>query len=165
MLVFLFWNRAALMASVAGNESANGSSGSKEAERPPIEPIRLPTVEEIRGQDIWNNCAMRSVVSGFMGTTKIPFYSFCVKSFHSSVWFYFLQISFFCRLWLRRKFRKSLLLLNLLIWFLSLSMRHIKLVSIFFLSLYSHFISNQQMIFRICSENDVMLSKSWLFSL
>ncbi|KAF5470395.1 hypothetical protein F2P56_010913 [Juglans regia] len=55
------------MASVAGNESANGSSGSKEAERLPIEPLRLPTVEEIRGQDIWNNCAVRSVVSGVMG--------------------------------------------------------------------------------------------------
>lgn len=38
-----------------------------EAERPEIEPIRLPTVEEIRGQDIWNNCFVRSAVSGVMG--------------------------------------------------------------------------------------------------
>ncbi|KAJ0485453.1 putative mitochondrial import inner membrane translocase subunit TIM22 [Helianthus annuus] len=32
-----------------------------------IEPIRLPTIEEVRGQDIWNNCAVRSVASGIMG--------------------------------------------------------------------------------------------------
>ncbi|KAF5446660.1 hypothetical protein F2P56_032270 [Juglans regia] len=55
------------MASGTGNESTNGSSSSKEAERPTIEPLRLPTVEEIRGQDIWNNCAVRSIVSGVMG--------------------------------------------------------------------------------------------------
>ncbi|XP_054811681.1 mitochondrial import inner membrane translocase subunit TIM22-4-like [Prosopis cineraria] len=54
------------MADNSGNESG-GSSNMKEAEKPQIEPIRLPTVEEIRGQDIWNNCAMRSVVSGVMG--------------------------------------------------------------------------------------------------
>ncbi|XP_017249278.1 mitochondrial import inner membrane translocase subunit TIM22-1 isoform X2 [Daucus carota subsp. sativus] len=34
---------------------------------PPVEPIRLPTIEEVRGQDIWNNCGVRSVVSGVMG--------------------------------------------------------------------------------------------------
>ncbi|XP_047170729.1 mitochondrial import inner membrane translocase subunit TIM22-4-like isoform X1 [Vigna umbellata] len=45
----------------------NGSLNSAEAEKPQIEPIRLPSVEEIRGQDIWNNCAVRSVVSGVMG--------------------------------------------------------------------------------------------------
>ncbi|PNX63780.1 mitochondrial import inner membrane translocase subunit TIM22, partial [Trifolium pratense] len=38
----------------------------KEADKPQIQPIGLPTVEEIRGQDIWNNCAVRSVVSGVM---------------------------------------------------------------------------------------------------
>ncbi|XP_074574667.1 mitochondrial import inner membrane translocase subunit TIM22-4 [Curcuma longa] len=41
-----------------------------EAPRPEehqIEPLRLPTPEEIRGQDIWNNCAVRSVASGVMG--------------------------------------------------------------------------------------------------
>lgn len=32
-----------------------------------IEPVTLPTFEDIRGQDIWNNCAVRSVVSGVMG--------------------------------------------------------------------------------------------------
>ncbi|XP_004505597.1 mitochondrial import inner membrane translocase subunit TIM22-4 [Cicer arietinum] len=46
---------------------SNGSSNTKEVEKPPMEPISLPTVEEIRGQDIWNNCAVRSVVSGVMG--------------------------------------------------------------------------------------------------
>ncbi|KAJ0978359.1 hypothetical protein J5N97_013833 [Dioscorea zingiberensis] len=38
-----------------------------EPEKPKIEPLRLPTPEEIRGQDIWNNCAVRSVVSGVLG--------------------------------------------------------------------------------------------------
>lgn len=42
-------------------------AATKETERPKIEPLRLPTHEEIRGQDIWNNCAVRSVVSGIMG--------------------------------------------------------------------------------------------------
>nr|XP_043633831.1 mitochondrial import inner membrane translocase subunit TIM22-4-like isoform X2 [Erigeron canadensis] len=32
-----------------------------------IEPIRLPTAEEVKAQDVWNNCAVRSVVSGVMG--------------------------------------------------------------------------------------------------
>ncbi|XP_077233029.1 mitochondrial import inner membrane translocase subunit Tim17/Tim22/Tim23 family protein [Tasmannia lanceolata] len=49
------------------SESKVASSNSNETEKPPIEPLRLPTVEEIRGQDIWNNCAVRSVVSGVMG--------------------------------------------------------------------------------------------------
>ncbi|KAK8960358.1 Mitochondrial import inner membrane translocase subunit TIM22-1 [Platanthera guangdongensis] len=39
-------------------------------ENPRIEPLVLPTLEEIRGQDIWNNCGVRTVVSGIMdGTT------------------------------------------------------------------------------------------------
>lgn len=52
-----------------GTANGNGSSNSEDSEKPKnkIEPIRLPTVEEIRGQDIWNNCAMRSVFSGVMG--------------------------------------------------------------------------------------------------
>ncbi|XP_059656280.1 mitochondrial import inner membrane translocase subunit TIM22-4-like [Cornus florida] len=50
-----------------GTESTNGSSNPYESQNPPIQPLRLPTVEEIRGQDIWNNCAVRSVVSGAMG--------------------------------------------------------------------------------------------------
>ena len=37
-----------------------------------VEPIRMPTAEEIKGKDIWNNCAVRSVVSGVMGE---PHYS------------------------------------------------------------------------------------------
>ncbi|KAF8409230.1 hypothetical protein HHK36_005304 [Tetracentron sinense] len=55
------------MASASETESAAVSSSSKEEEKPQIESLRLPTVEEIRGQDIWNNCAIRSVVSGVMG--------------------------------------------------------------------------------------------------
>ncbi|KAF4392734.1 hypothetical protein F8388_010757, partial [Cannabis sativa] len=53
--------------STPDNEVPNASPIPKEVEKPPIEPIRLPTVEEIRGQDIWNNCAVRSVFSGVMG--------------------------------------------------------------------------------------------------
>ncbi|KAG8370194.1 hypothetical protein BUALT_Bualt14G0091800 [Buddleja alternifolia] len=49
------------------NELQNDSSSAQEAPKPAIEPIHLPTLEEIRGQDIWNNCAVRSVVSGVMG--------------------------------------------------------------------------------------------------
>ncbi|KAH7537134.1 hypothetical protein FEM48_Zijuj03G0059600 [Ziziphus jujuba var. spinosa] len=56
-----------MSASTENEIEQNGSSSSKEAEKPPIEPIRLPTIEEIRGQDIWNNCGVRSVVSGVMG--------------------------------------------------------------------------------------------------
>ncbi|XP_030474159.1 mitochondrial import inner membrane translocase subunit TIM22-4-like [Syzygium oleosum] len=56
---------------MAGNSASettvDDSSGLKEAEKPQIQPLRLPTPEEIRGQDIWNNCAVRSVVSGVMG--------------------------------------------------------------------------------------------------
>ncbi|KAA8549453.1 hypothetical protein F0562_001137 [Nyssa sinensis] len=55
------------MSADSGAESTNGSSNSNEPQKPPIEPLRLPTIEEIRGQDIWNNCAVRSVVSGVMG--------------------------------------------------------------------------------------------------
>lgn len=51
------------MAEDKGNETA----ASREVEKAPIEPLRMPTVEEIRGQDIWNNCVVRSVASGVMG--------------------------------------------------------------------------------------------------
>jgi import inner membrane translocase subunit TIM22 len=27
----------------------------------------MPTIEEVRAQDVWNNCAVRSVASGVMG--------------------------------------------------------------------------------------------------
>lgn len=61
-----------MSASTENEIEQNGSSSSKEAEKPPIEPIRLPTIEEIRGQDIWNNCGVRSVVSGVMGMAEAP---------------------------------------------------------------------------------------------
>lgn len=51
-----------------GIESSKDMSAPAESEEvKAVEPIRLPTIEEIRGQDIWNNCAIRSVVSGVMG--------------------------------------------------------------------------------------------------
>ncbi|KAK1283351.1 Mitochondrial import inner membrane translocase subunit TIM22-1 [Acorus calamus] len=52
---------------MASTDAEPTSSSPKEAERPPMEPLRMPTVEEIRGQDIWNNCVVRSAVSGIMG--------------------------------------------------------------------------------------------------
>ncbi|XP_068666247.1 mitochondrial import inner membrane translocase subunit TIM22-4 isoform X4 [Aristolochia californica] len=48
-------------------EDGEASSSLIVTEKPRVEPLKLPTVEEIRGQDIWNNCAVRSVVSGIMG--------------------------------------------------------------------------------------------------
>ncbi|KAK3019345.1 hypothetical protein RJ639_003876 [Escallonia herrerae] len=48
-------------------EASGSSSSSDGVENLQVEPIRLPTLEEVRGQDIWNNCAVRSVVSGVMG--------------------------------------------------------------------------------------------------
>lgn len=45
-------------------------------EKKPVEPIRLPTPEEMRGQDIWNNCFVRSAVSGFMGKSQVLSYCF-----------------------------------------------------------------------------------------
>ena len=38
-----------------------------------VEPtLRLPSPEEIRAQDIFNNCAVRTVVSGVMGNYHLP---------------------------------------------------------------------------------------------
>lgn len=54
------------MSSNSGAESTNNASNGAE-EKPQMEKFHLPTPEEIRGQDIWNNCAVRSVVSGVMG--------------------------------------------------------------------------------------------------
>lgn len=51
----------------ASETSSNDSSGLKEPEKPKIQPLRLPTAEEIQGQEIWNNCAVRSVFSGVLG--------------------------------------------------------------------------------------------------
>ena len=59
----------------------NASLNSTQLENPQIEPIRLPSVEEIRGQDIWNNCAVRSVVSGVMGMPFNPHFFFSFSFF------------------------------------------------------------------------------------
>ncbi|CAN0859800.1 Mitochondrial import inner membrane translocase subunit TIM22-1 [Linum grandiflorum] len=42
---------------------SNNSSGSQTK----IEPFRMPSVEEIRAQEVWNNCAIRSAFSGVVG--------------------------------------------------------------------------------------------------
>ncbi|KAF8052320.1 hypothetical protein N665_1572s0004 [Sinapis alba] len=54
------------MAADSSAEPAAGSSGSNEGVTK-IEPIRMPTVEEMRAQEVWNNCAVKSVASGVMG--------------------------------------------------------------------------------------------------
>ncbi|KAH6769891.1 Mitochondrial import inner membrane translocase subunit Tim17/Tim22/Tim23 family protein [Perilla frutescens var. hirtella] len=55
------------MTSNPESELQNASSSTEDTPKPPMEPIHLPTMEEIQGQDIWNNCAVRSVASGVMG--------------------------------------------------------------------------------------------------
>lgn len=54
-------------------ESNNGSSVSKEPEKPQYEAFRMPSMEEIRAQEVWNNCAVRSVASGVMGEKSFVF--------------------------------------------------------------------------------------------
>ncbi|VVA91756.1 unnamed protein product [Arabis nemorensis] len=50
-------------------EPTGGSSGSvgSDGNVTQIQPIRMPTMEEIRAQELWNNCAVKSVASGVMG--------------------------------------------------------------------------------------------------
>lgn len=56
------------MSSTSGKDETKDSSSSQEqGNLSRIEPIRLPTPEEMRAQEIWNNCAVRSVASGVMG--------------------------------------------------------------------------------------------------
>ncbi|XVF84111.1 hypothetical protein PTKIN_Ptkin16aG0548300 [Pterospermum kingtungense] len=43
------------------------SSSETEQPQPQVQAIRMPSMEEIRAQEVWNNCAVRSVVSGVMG--------------------------------------------------------------------------------------------------
>ncbi|KAL1204187.1 Mitochondrial import inner membrane translocase subunit TIM22-1 [Cardamine amara subsp. amara] len=47
-------------------DASSGSVGSDE-NATQIQPIRMPTTEEIRAQDVWNNCGVRAVTSGVMG--------------------------------------------------------------------------------------------------
>ena len=62
------------------NGGAASSSTSKDGETPTqIQPFRMPTIEEVRAQDVWNNCAVRSVASGVMGEDwliKLPSFLF-----------------------------------------------------------------------------------------
>uniref|UniRef100_A0A1J3JH17 Mitochondrial import inner membrane translocase subunit TIM22-1 n=1 Tax=Noccaea caerulescens TaxID=107243 RepID=A0A1J3JH17_NOCCA len=53
----------------SGAEPAGGSTGSVGPNESvtQIQPIRMPTIEEIRAQEVWNNCAVKSVFSGAMG--------------------------------------------------------------------------------------------------
>ncbi|EFJ34081.1 hypothetical protein SELMODRAFT_230551 [Selaginella moellendorffii] len=45
---------------------ASDSDGSS-APPPPVEPLKLPTFEEMKAQDVFNNCAVKSIVSCVMG--------------------------------------------------------------------------------------------------
>nr|CAB3501109.1 unnamed protein product [Digitaria exilis] len=58
------------MASPEPSAAGAGAGGESSSQAAAVEPIRMPTAEEIKGQDIWNNCAVRSVVSGVMGGPK-----------------------------------------------------------------------------------------------
>ncbi|KAH7549848.1 hypothetical protein ACOSP7_025188 [Xanthoceras sorbifolium] len=49
------------------SNNSGSSSASKETGVRQYEPIRMPAMEDIRAQDVWNNCAVRSVFSGVMG--------------------------------------------------------------------------------------------------
>ncbi|CAK7330457.1 unnamed protein product [Dovyalis caffra] len=54
--------------SESNNNVAAASSPPKDGETPTqIQPFRMPTIEEVRAQEVWNNCAVRSVASGVMG--------------------------------------------------------------------------------------------------
>lgn len=56
--------------SATSNDSPDQTSSASSNDGPPvkqIEPLKLPTFEEIRGQEMWNNCAVRSVFSGVLG--------------------------------------------------------------------------------------------------
>ncbi|KAJ8759253.1 hypothetical protein K2173_006773 [Erythroxylum novogranatense] len=55
------------MATNSENESDKGASSSKQQEMSQVQPFRMPTVEEVRAQEVWNNCVVRSVFSGIMG--------------------------------------------------------------------------------------------------
>ncbi|OMO65244.1 Mitochondrial inner membrane translocase subunit Tim17/Tim22/Tim23/peroxisomal protein PMP24 [Corchorus olitorius] len=43
------------------------SSEAKQQPQPQIQGIRMPTIEEFRAQEFWNNCGVRSVASGITG--------------------------------------------------------------------------------------------------
>jgi hypothetical protein len=45
----------------------------------PEPPLRLPSPDEIRAQDIFNNCAVRTAVSGVMGELGFSSHGFLNK--------------------------------------------------------------------------------------
>lgn len=73
-------------------ESNNGSSIAKEPEKPQIEAFRMPTMEEMRAQEVWNNCAVRSVASGVMGEKD----QYILITFSRFVMIYFFDFGFSC---------------------------------------------------------------------
>uniref|UniRef100_A0A453N9W5 Mitochondrial import inner membrane translocase subunit TIM22 n=1 Tax=Aegilops tauschii subsp. strangulata TaxID=200361 RepID=A0A453N9W5_AEGTS len=50
--------------------SAGGDAASQSAA---VQPLQLPTPEEIKGQEMMNNCAVRSVLSGVMAVERLLF--------------------------------------------------------------------------------------------
>ena len=65
-----------MAASSSENDSKNEVPSSSDIEQPQIQAIRMPSMEEIRAQEVWNNCAVRSVVSGVMGKSQFRFHFF-----------------------------------------------------------------------------------------
>jgi mitochondrial import inner membrane translocase subunit TIM22 len=66
------------MASPEPSAAGTGAGGESASQAPVVEPIHMPTQEEIRGQDIWNNCAVKSVVSGVIGNYAAPVLRLCI---------------------------------------------------------------------------------------
>ncbi|KAE8712495.1 Mitochondrial import inner membrane translocase subunit TIM22-1 [Hibiscus syriacus] len=56
-----------MAASNSENDLKTQVPSSNEAEQSQIQAIRMPNMEEIRAQEVWNNCAVRSVASVVMG--------------------------------------------------------------------------------------------------
>ena len=52
--------------SAAAAAGAGGDAASQTA-AVAVEQIHLPTPEEMKAQEVWNNCVVRSVMSGVMG--------------------------------------------------------------------------------------------------
>lgn len=81
------------MASSNSNSELNSSDSSTSSESTEtgarqIEPIRMPTMEEIQAQEVWNNCVIRSAFSGVVGETNSK--QLCVNACARFLFFIFL---------------------------------------------------------------------------
>jgi hypothetical protein len=71
-------DRTAVEVGTASRSPLEGAPARAVAETGEGAQLRLPTPDEIRAQDIFNNCAVRTGVSGVMGTGPcFVFADFC----------------------------------------------------------------------------------------